>query len=315
VDGQAVTSGISEVPAELSKQMSRRKGKFYRLLTPYIFVFPAMLFLFIFVLLPLIMTFVLSLTDWNLISIDFNWVALDNYRKMLGDRDFWKVVRNTLVFGFFSVGFTIGAALLLAVLLDKKMKGIRFFRSLIFLPYITPMVAVSTVWIWMYDQHFGLINWFTGLLGVPQIPWLTKPGWAMAAIIIAKVWKVVGYYTILLIAGMQNIPEDLNEAARIDGAGEKQIFLKITLPLLSPYILFIMIVAILASFQDFDMVFTMTHGGPADSTNMLIYYLYQFGFQFFEVGYASSVSVFLFIVLFLITWLQMYVSKKWVHYS
>jgi ABC-type sugar transport system permease subunit len=315
VDGQAVASGISEVPAELPKQMSRRKGNIYRLLTPYIFVFPAMLFLFIFVLLPLIMTLVLSLTDWNLISVDFNWIALDNYRTMFGDPDFWKVVGNTLVFGAFSVGFTIAAALLLAVLLDKKIRGIRFFRSLIFLPYITPMVAVSTVWIWMYDQHFGLINWFTGLFGMPQIPWLTKPGWAMAAIIIAKVWKVVGYYTILLIAGMQNIPEDLNEAARIDGAGEKQIFLKITLPLLSPYILFIMIVAILASFQDFDMVFTMTHGGPADSTNMLIYYLYQFGFEFFEVGYASSVSVFLFIVLFLITWLQMVVSKKWVHYS
>ncbi|MFC5648679.1 carbohydrate ABC transporter permease [Paenibacillus solisilvae] len=314
MEGQVAASGITRVPAELTKQIPQRKRNISRFLKPYLFIFPAMAFLVIFVMLPLIMSVVLSFTDWNLISVDFNWVALQNYRTMLSDNDFWKVVGNTLIFGVFSVGFTVAAAIVLAVLLDKKIRGIRYFRSLIFLPYITPMVAVSTVWIWMYDQHFGLLNWFSELLGGPQIPWLTQPGWAMVALIIVKVWKVVGYYTVLLIAGIQNIPEDLYEAARVDGAGERHIFFRITLPLLSPYILFIIIVAVIASFQDFDMVLTMTSGGPADSTNMLIYYLYQFGFEFFEVGYASSVSVFLFIILFVITWLQMYVSKKWVHY-
>lgn len=284
-------------------------------LAPYLLIAPAMIALFTFILLPLGMTLVLSFTDWNLISVEFNWIWLENYKKMFGDLTFWKVVWNTLVFGGLSVGLTVLSAIGLAVLLDKKLRGIRFFRGFIFLPYITPMVSVSVLWIWMFDQHFGLINWFIGLFGISSAPWLTQPGWAMAAIIIMKIWKVVGYYTILLIAGLQNIPDHLFEAARMDGAREGQILYRITLPLLSPYILFVLIVAIIASFQDFDQVFMMTQGGPADSTNVLIYYLYQFGFEFFEVGYASSVAVVLFIFLFLITWLQMLVSKKWVHYS
>lgn len=288
---------------------------FVEKMTPYMLILPAMFFLFTFVLLPLILTFILSFTDWNLISVDFNWIAFENYHRLMNDRTFWKVVGNTFIFGGVSVGFTVIFAIGLAVLLDQKIRGIIFLKGFIFLPYITPMVAVSVVWIWMFDQHFGLINWFLGLFGISQIPWLTQPGWAMAAIIIMKIWKVVGYYTIILIAGLQNIPDDLYEAARIDGAGEKHIFFRITLPLLSPSILFVLIVAIIASFQDFDQVFTMTQGGPADSTNMIIYYLYQYGFEFFEVGYASSIATILFIVLFFITWLQAYLSKKWVHYS
>ncbi|WP_274649635.1 carbohydrate ABC transporter permease [Paenibacillus humicola] len=303
------------VSAKFTQRLQPGKRIYIKSLTPYLLVFPAMAFLIVFVMLPLLMTAALSFTDWNLISVDYNWVALDNYRQMLTDSKFWKVVGNTLVFGVFSVGFTIAAAMVLAVLLNKKIKGMPYFRSLVFMPYITPMVAVSTIWIWMFDQNFGLINWFSELFGGPQIPWLTKPGWAMISVIIVKIWKVVGYYTVLLIAGMQNIPEDLYEAARIDGSTERSLFFRITLPLLSPYVLFVVIVAVLASFQDFDMVYTMTGGGPADSTNMIIYYLYQFGFEFFEAGYASSVSVFLFLFLFLITWLQMAVSKKWVHYG
>ncbi|SES02229.1 carbohydrate ABC transporter membrane protein 1, CUT1 family [Gracilibacillus ureilyticus] len=281
---------------------------------PYLFILPAMSFLVIFVLLPLLMSFFLSLTDWNLISSSFSWKGFDNYIRLFTDKTFWQVVGNTLIYGFISVTITVILATLLATMLDKKIRGINFLKGLIFLPYITPMVAVSVVWIWMFDQHFGLINWFLGLFGIDQVPWLTQSGWAMAAIIIMKIWKVVGYYTIILIAGLQNIPNDFYEAARTDGANERQIFFKITLPLLSPSLLFVMIVAIIASFQDFDQIYMMTQGGPADSTNMLIYYLYQFGFQFFEAGYASSVAVMLFITLFFITWLQTHFSKKWVHY-
>lgn len=313
VQSKANTSKPGTNPYARGSRLKWRKAG--DLLAPYLLIFPSISFLSVFVLLPLMMTLALSFTDWNLISIDFNWVAFENYKKLFHDRGFWEVVGNTFVFGGFSVGLTIVFALGLAVLLDKKIRGVRFFRSILLLPYITPMVAVSTVWIWLFDQHFGLINWFLGWFGVPQVPWLTKPGWAMAAIIIVKVWKVVGYYTILLIAGMQNIPEHLYEAARIDGAGERHIFYRITLPLLSPYLLFVMIVAIIASFQDFDQVYMMTQGGPVDSTNMLIYYLYQFGFEFFEAGYASSVAMMLFLSLFFITWLQIYISRKWVHYS
>jgi multiple sugar transport system permease protein/sn-glycerol 3-phosphate transport system permease protein len=166
----------------------------------------------------------------------------------------------------------------------------------------------------MYDVNFGLFNWFLGLFGIPAVPWLTRPGWAMVAIIIMKVWKVVGYYTVLLIAGLQNVPPELYEAGRIDGANERQLFFRITLPMLSPYIMFVLIVSIIASFQDFDQVYMKTQGGPANSTNMIIFYLYQYGFEFYKVGYASSISVILFIMLFAISWLQVTVSRKWVQY-
>ncbi len=302
---------VTEAGSQTAAVMAKRRIP--EVLAPYLLVAPAFILLFIFIMLPLIMTFGLSLTDWNLISAHFNWIGLTNYMHLLQSADFWHVVQNTAVFGLFSVGFTITIAFLLAILLDRKLRGMNLFRGLIFLPYITPMVAVSALWIWLYDQNFGLINWFLGLFGVPQIPWLTQPGWAMAAIIIMKIWKVVGYYTVILIAGLQNIPESLFEAARIDGANGRQTLLRIVWPLLSPYLLFVLIVALIASFQDFDQVYMMTQGGPADSTNMIIFYLYRFGFEFFEVGYASSVAVLLFILLFIITWLQLVVSRKWVH--
>ncbi|OGX68407.1 MAG: cytochrome C biogenesis protein, partial [Paenibacillus sp. RIFOXYA1_FULL_44_5] len=208
MDGLAIESKQKHKAAAVTLSKSRSRSRILEILTPYLFVFPAVLSLFVFVLVPLLLTVILSFTDWNLISVDFNWVALDNYNKMLHDPTFWQVVSNTLVFGGFSVGFTISLAMILAVVLDKKIRGIRFFRSFIFLPYITPMVAVSTVWIWMFDQNFGLINWALDWSGIPTLPWLTQPGWAMAALIIMKIWKVLGYYTVLLIAGMQNIPED-----------------------------------------------------------------------------------------------------------
>lgn len=300
------------------EKFSRYRGRFsipsMSSLTPYLLILPAFVFLFVFVILPLVLSLIVSFTDWNLISVNFHWIGLENYITLLTSGEFWHVMKNTVVFGFFSVLFTVVFAFHLAVMLDRKIKGIKWLRGFIFLPYVTPWVAVSALWAWMYDQNFGLFNWFLGLFGIPEIPWLTKPGWAMASLIIMKIWKVVGYYTVVLITGLQNIPEEMYEAGRIDGASERQMLYRITLPLLSPYILFVLIVALIASFQDFDQVYMMTQGGPANSTNMIVYYLYQYGFQFFKVGYASSISIILFIVLFMTSWLQMIVSRKWVHY-
>lgn len=286
-----------------------------RQITPYLLVFPALLILSVFDLFPLLATFFVSLTDWNLISKDFNWIGLNNYLRMFTEPLFLKVVGNTLLFGLFSVGVTTLLAVLLAVLLDEKIKGISFFRGFIFLPYVTPMVAVGIVWAWIYSQQFGLLNWFLNEIGLSSIPWLTKPGWALVSLIITKVWKSVGYYTVILIAGKQNIPDHLYEAAKMDGAGRRRQLLSITLPLLSPYILFVLIVAMLATFQDFDLVFTMTRGGPVDSTNMLIYYIYQLGFELFDAGYSSAVAIFLFVLMLILTFFHMQVSKKWVHYE
>ncbi|AET61085.1 CUT1 family carbohydrate ABC transporter membrane protein 1 [Paenibacillus terrae HPL-003] len=286
----------------------------YTNLTAYVLVFPAIILLVVFHLYPMGMTFFLSLTDWNLITPDFNWIFAGNYSRMFTSSEFWSVVGNTFIFGIFSVGFTVLLATVLAVVLDEKLRGVRWFRSVVFLPYITPMAAIGTLWVWMYNQNFGLINWVLDFFSIPPAPWLAKPGWAMAALIITKVWKVVGYYMVILLAGKQNIAESLYEAAKMDGAGRLQVFTRITLPLLSPYILFVVIVALIGAFEDFDLLFTMTRGGPAESTNMIIYYIYQNAFEFFDIGYASAASSVLFVILMLITFIQMKVSKRWVHY-
>jgi multiple sugar transport system permease protein/sn-glycerol 3-phosphate transport system permease protein len=296
------------------KNKKNIKGRMYSLVTPYVLVFPAILVLFAFHIYPLCMTFFLSLTDWNLITPDFNWVNADNYKHMLSSIEFWQVVGNTFVFAIFSVGITVLMATVLAVALDEKLRGVKLFRSVIFLPYITPMVAVGTLWMWMYDQHFGLINWVLGMFNIPPAPWLARPGWAMAALVLTKVWKVLGYYMVILLAGKQNIPESLYEAARIDGAGGFQLFRRITLPLLSPYILFVTIVAFIGAFEDFDLFYTMTQGGPAESTTTLIYYVYKYAFKFFDIGYASAAATVLFVILMVITFIQMRISGKWVNY-
>ena len=284
-------------------------------MAPYLLVFPALFILFVFVLLPLILAIVFSLADWDLLSVEVEWVALDNYIRLFQDREFWQAIENTLVFTGVMVPVTVALAVALAVLLDTGVRGIRLFRTMMFVPYLTPMAAISTLWVWMFDQHFGIINWALGSVGWHGIPWLTRPGWAMAALIIMKIWKVTGYYAILLLAGLQNIPPSLLEAASIDGAGRLRVFLRITLPLLSPYVLFVVVIAVISAFQNFDQIYMMTRGGPAGSTTTIIYYLYQYGFEFFEVGYASSVALLLFVLLFALTWLQFAVSRKWVHYG
>jgi multiple sugar transport system permease protein/sn-glycerol 3-phosphate transport system permease protein len=284
-------------------------------MAPYLLVFPALFILFVFVLLPLILAIVFSLADWDLLSVEVEWVALDNYIRLFQDREFWQAIENTLVFTGVMVPVTVALAVALAVLLDTGVRGIRLFRTMMFVPYLTPMAAISTLWVWMFDQHFGIINWALGSVGWHGIPWLTRPGWAMAALIIMKIWKVTGYYAILLLAGLQNIPPSLLEAASIDGAGRLRVFLRITLPLLSPYVLFVVVIAVISAFQNFDQIYMMTRGGPAGNTTTIIYYLYQYGFEFFEVGYASSVALLLFVLLFALTWLQFAVSRKWVHYG
>lgn len=281
----------------------------------YLLVFPAIVPLVVFHLYPMLTTFFLSLTDWNLITPDFNWIFAGNYSRLLTASEFWNVVKNSFIFGIFSVGLSVLLATVLAVVLDEKRRGVRLFRSVVFLPYIMPMAAIGTLWVWMYNKDFGLINWVLGFFSIPPAPWLAKPGWAMAALVITKVWKVVGYYMVILLAGKQNIAESLYEAAKMDGAGRLQLFNRITLPLLSPYILFVLVVALISAFEDFDLLYTMTRGGPAESTNTIIYYIYQNAFDFFDIGYASAAATALFVILLLITFIQMKVSKRWVHYQ
>lgn len=299
----------------LGKKLRIRKYVSMKFWVPYMFVFPALALLLIFVLIPLILTFALSFTDWNLMTKEFNWVGLQQYEKLIHDPLFWQVALNTVTYTVFSVFLSLVISLPLASMFDQGIRGSKLYKSLVFIPYITPMVPLSIVFLWIFDQHYGVLNSFLAGLGIQDIPWLTQPGWAMFSIILINVWKTIGYNTLIILAGLQNISNSVIEAARMDGANNRQIYMKMTLPLLSPSIFFVIVIGIISSFQAYDIVYMMTQGGPVNSTNMIMYYLYQHGFQFFDTAYGSAVAVILFIVLITLTIIQMTWSKKWVHYS
>ncbi len=281
----------------------------------YTFVIPSLIFLGVFMIWPMFYSIFLSFTKWDLISPNIKFVGIRNYVKLFSSPLFYKVLKNTFIFTFGTLIVTISFALLLAIILNQKLKVKSFYRGLIFSPYITPMVVISIVWMWIYNPEYGLANYFLNLLGFSKLGWLSTTKWALPAIIILSIWQSMGYYMILYLAGLQSIPDTLYEAAEIDGAGNFKKFINITFPLLSPTTFFIVIIAFLASFQVFDQVSVMTGGGPANSTNVMVYYLYQNAFMFFKVGYASAIAVVIFAVLFILTIIQFKIGRKWVFYG
>ncbi len=284
-------------------------------LAGYLCVLPALLVIGVFALFPVAYSLGLSLFKWDLVAPEATFVGLRNFETLFASDEFRRVLRNTLVFSLGTVGLIVAGALGLALLLDVGLRGIAFFRALFFIPYLTPMVAVAALWMFLYDPQRGLINVALGLVGLPGPGWLQSTTWALPALILVKTWKVVGYYTVLFLAGLQSIPPEVHEAARVDGASGWQRVRHITLPLLSPMTLFVVVIAVIGSFQDFDQVFVMTRGGPVDSTNVLVYYLYEQAFQNYRVGLGSAVAVLLLALLLGFTVVQLQLSRRWVHYQ
>lgn len=245
------------------------------------------------------------------------WIGLDNYHYLLTrDELFQKVLLNTAVYTLGSVPLSIIAGLLLALLVNTGLRGITVYRTAFFMPVVSSVVAVSLLWQWLYNSDFGLINEILRALGVRQPPlWLSDPRWAMPALIIMSVWRQAGYNMVLFLAGLQGIPQHLYEAAQIDGATRWSRFWSITLPLLSPTTFFVLVISIIGSFQVFDQALILTNGGPANATNTVVMYIYQQGFQFFRMGYASAIAWILFIIIFGATLLQWYYQRRWVHYD
>jgi multiple sugar transport system permease protein/sn-glycerol 3-phosphate transport system permease protein len=237
-----------------------------------------------------------------------------NFERLWASDEFWQVLRNTLFFSVGTVALIVVLSMALAMVLDVRLRGIGIFRALFFVPHLTPMVAIATLWLFMYDPEQGLINQALGLVGIPGPAWLQSTTWALPALIFMKTWKAVGYYTVLFLAGLQSIPQDLHEAAKVDGANIAQRIRHVTLPLLSPMTLFVVVIAVIGSFQDFDQVFMMTQGGPVNSTTVLVYYLYEQAFQNYQVGLGSAIAVILLTLLVAFTALQLWLSRRWVHY-
>ena len=234
---------------------------------------------------------------------------------MFTDPSFWEVMKNTLVFSTIYVPGVMIAGLFLAVIVNKKLGGINAFRAIFFSPVVTSAVAIGMVWGWLLSPRYGLINNFLKLLRITGPSWLGDPNWALVSISFVMIWKMAGYYMILFLAGLQDIPGVLYDAARIDGATPRQTFWQITLPLLSPTTFFVLIIAIIDSFRNFAVIYTMTRGGPGIASTTLAYSVYQNAFVFYRMGYASAIAYVLLAIVGGITLANFYLKRHWVKYQ
>ncbi len=279
------------------------------------FVAPNLLLLLLFVYRPLVQGVWLSFFSWDLISPDWEWVGLDNYREYLTDSASHYILRNTLIF---SVGTVIGSMSLglgLALLLNLPLRGREVVRTILFTPYVISGAAIGVVWLFIFDPRLGLLAALLAKVGLPSPDWFNDPNWAMPMVIIAYVWKNLGYTVVVFLAGLQSIPGDLYEAARVDGAGSWSRLRHVTLPMLSPVTLFLLVTNTLSSVQAFDMIRVMTQGGPLEATKTMNYQLYEEGFVRFHVGTASTIATLLFLLLLATTLLQLRTMERRVHYS
>jgi ABC-type sugar transport system permease subunit len=285
-------------------------------LEAYAFLLPATAILVTFHFFPIGYAFAVSLLRWNLIDPVRPFVGLDNYRQLLTDDKFLTALGNTTYFAVVSVALAIPIGLLLALLLNRRLTGIAWYRTAFFIPYVTPLAAAAMVWQWLYHpDQFGLLNSLLGKLGVPPQGWLLDPRQAMLAVIAVAIWNGLGRDIVIFLAGLQNISADYYEAAAIDGADVWQSFRHITLPLLSPTTYFILIISMIAALKVFLLPLFMTSGGPLNRTFTIVYSIYQQGFTYFRMGYAAAQAYVLFALILGITLLQRRILADRVHYD
>jgi multiple sugar transport system permease protein len=280
------------------------------------FVAPALLVIAVFFFLPIIAAFLISLTDFDIYALadlaNLRFVGIGNYLKLLQTPLFWQALGNTLYFVGAGVPLSIAASLGAALLLHSRLARFKpFFRTALFAPVVTTLVAVAVIWRYLFNTRYGLLNYALGGLGIDPIDWLGDPHWAMPAIILFAVWKNFGYNMIIFLAGLQSIPEELYEAARIDGASVWRQFASVTLPMLSPVVMLVGILTIAGYFQLFAEPYVMTQGGPLQSTVSVLYFMYEEGFKWWNLGSASAVAFVLFLLIFAVTALQLR-GKRWI---
>lgn len=274
------------------------------------FILPNFVGFAVLTLLPVVVLFYVAFTNWNVFGVA-EWTGTANFRRMWGDASFWTALRNTVYYTVFHIPLTLAAALGLALLLNRKLRGVRFFRTVAFFPYITSIVAIAIVWNQLFSPEYGPINALLGVVGVDNAPgWTTSSTWSMPAVIIVGTWRYMGYYMLLFLAGLQTIPAQLYEAAETDGASPWQRFVHVTLPGLRHTTFFVTVLLTIESFKVFDLILVMTGGGPGQSTLVLSQYIYQKGFEENQFGYASAVSIVLFAICFSITVIQFMVNKR-----
>jgi len=281
----------------------------------YFYLLPTLVGFVLFVAGPLIASIWLSFNDYDVMSPPRS-AGFDNYAELFQDERVLISFRNTAAFVIASTGLELTLALLLAIGVQRRMPSpLRYaFRTAFFLPVITSAAAISIIFSYMFSKEFGVINYYLTKTGLEQVPWLTSTRWSLVTIVLAAVWQRLGFTFILFVAGLQNIPRDLYEAAEIDGVTGWTKLWTITIPLLSPTILFAAVIGVIGSLQVFDQPYIMTRGGPGDSSRTVVMLIQESAFQNFRFGYGSAIAVILFLVIMLMTLLQFWLSRRWVHY-
>lgn len=281
-----------------------------RALTFALFLGPSLVGVSVFVLGPILASLGLSFTNWDLLTPP-RFVGLANFQRLLADPEFWSALRHTLTFllGYIPLVMTFG--LLVAVALNQRIPGQGVYRAIYFLPVVTAWVALALIWKWLLNPSYGLVNNFLALFGIQGPAWLLDPNWAMPAVILTSVWKDTGFVMAILLAGLQNIPRELYEAAEMDGASGSQRLWYVTVPLLAPALIFALTVSLINSYQVFDQVYVMTGGGPAGATTVLVERIVKNAFSYSQMGYAAAMSWVLFILIFLTSWLLTKVRRGW----
>jgi multiple sugar transport system permease protein len=265
-------------------------------ITGYLFLLPDLLGLLIFLIIPIAYAFFISLHDWDGLS-PMRWNGFDNYLNLFSDTQFWASLKITAIYTLIYVPVVYAISLGLALLVNQRLPFMRFFRTIFFVPVVLSLVVSSLMWKYIFDERAGLLNFLIGLIGIQPQAWLGSVELALPSIIIVSVWIQMGYFMVIFIAGLQDIPREYYEAARIDGANRWQMFFRITLPLLKPTSLFVIVISLIASFQVFDQIWVMTRGGPARATEATAVYIYQQAFQYLHLGYGSAVAFVLFVVI------------------
>ena len=281
----------------------------------YILILPTIIGLIVFTASPVLASLYYSFTRWNLLSTP-KWQAFDNYIELITeDPLFWITIKNTAYYVLGTVPTGTVLALFLAIALNQKIRFVAVFRTIYFLPVVSSVVAISVLWLWLYQSDFGLINELLRFMGFRGVRWLSSVTWAMPAIMIMSIWHGLGYNIVIFIAGLQGIPQDYYEAATVDGANSWHKFVNITIPLLSPVTFFVLTLSVINSFQVFAQAYVMTRGGPVNATKTIVYYLFQQGFENFHMGYASALAYVLFVIIVSLTLFQFWFQKRWVHYE
>jgi multiple sugar transport system permease protein len=299
-------------------QQRRKKGVGYTLgrmrreWSAYLFISPGVLLFAVFTFFAMILTLYLTFHQWSIIEPDKPFIGLDNYRRLIQDGSFWRAAINTIYFTGASVPFTMLIGLGIALLLNQPLVGRSILRTIYFLPIVTPFVVVSIIWKWLYQPDYGLFNFYLLKLHLIDQPllWLSDQNLAMPAVIIMSIWGGIGYSMVIYLAGLQAIPQELYDAASVDGAGAFAKLRYVTVPMLRPTTLFLLVIGIIGSFQVFTQIFIMTSGGPVERTTTMVYFIYQTAFINFDMGYASTLAYALFMMLLIFTVINLRLNRQ-----